>query len=153
MTNNYVFQAEVNFEKLFDFKTWIAWICCNFLRSVWWANTKFHDSAPLKTVNVLILLRVLSMFSRKWRNVLFAKDDGKGNFLALTYWKIESIQVSRRKEARLRKGLVQVSNCILDVWNLLTQPKRLHKWVKRFLAITSSFIIHSLKTRLHWVFA
>ena len=95
-----------------------------------------------------ILFRVLSMFSLKWRNVLFAKDDGKGNFLAVTCRKGESIQVSRRKEALFTERLVQVSNCILGVWNLLTQPKRLHKLVKRFLAITSSFIIHSLKTRL-----
>ena len=103
---------------------------------------KHKISRHLKTVMSLF------MFSLKWRNVLFAKDDGKGNFLAVTCRKSESIHVSRRKEVLFTEGLVQVSNCILGVWNLLTQPKRLHKLVKRFLAIISSFIIHSLKTRL-----
>ena len=61
------------------------------------------------------------MFSLKWRNVLFAKDDGKGNFLAVTCSKSGLIQVVHEgRKCYSRKGLVQVSNCILGVWNLLT---------------------------------
>ena len=61
----------------------------------------FEDCKCLKR---RILFRVLSMFNLKWRNVLFAKDHGKGNFPAVTYWKSKSIQVSRRKEALFTEG-------------------------------------------------
>ena len=84
--------------------------CLNLLQSSSLRLMGKHQiSWHLKTVNVLkhrILFRVLSMFSLKWRNVLFAKDDGKGNFLAVTCSKSGSIQVVHegRKEVLFTEG-------------------------------------------------
>ena len=72
----------------------------------------------------------------------------KGIFQQWLIGKANRFKSHEERKRYLRKALLQVSNCILGVWSLLTQPKRLLKYVKRYLAITSSIVIHSLKTRL-----